>query len=54
LGEFFVAVKCLPKTAIANIEKALAGPSADYFSAAQYFYQSNGDINKRDPMLIKL
>jgi hypothetical protein len=24
LGEFFVAVKCLPKTAIANIEKALA------------------------------
>lgn len=35
------------KTAIANIEKALAGPSAgDYFSAAQYFYQSNGDINK--------
>lgn len=35
------------KTAIANIEKAIAGPSAgDYFSAAQYFYQSNGDINK--------
>ncbi|HEY4619089.1 MAG TPA: DUF2911 domain-containing protein [Flavobacterium sp.] len=35
------------KTAIANIEKALSGPSAgDYFSAAQYFYQSNGDINK--------
>jgi len=35
------------KTAIANIEKAIAGPSAgDYFSAGQYFYQSNGDINK--------
>lgn len=35
------------KTATANIEKALAGPSAgDYFSAAQYMYQSNGDINK--------
>jgi hypothetical protein len=46
----FVAVKFevpTQKTAIANIEKALAGPSAaDYFSAAQYFYQSNGDINK--------
>jgi hypothetical protein len=37
------------KTAIANVEKALAGPSAaDYFSAAQYFYQSNGDINKSE------
>ncbi|HEX8268869.1 MAG TPA: DUF2911 domain-containing protein [Flavobacterium sp.] len=35
------------KTAIASIEKALAGPSAgDYFSSAQYFYQSNGDMNK--------
>ncbi len=35
------------KTAIASIEKALAGPSAgDYFSAAQYYYQSNGDITK--------
>lgn len=35
------------KTAIASIEKALAGPSSgDYFSAAQYFYQSNGDMNK--------
>jgi hypothetical protein len=35
------------KTAIANISKALAGPTAgDYFSSAQYFYQSNGDMNK--------
>lgn len=35
------------KTAIASIEKALAGPtSSDYFAAAQYFYQSNGDMNK--------
>lgn len=35
------------KTAIASIEKALAGPtSGDYFSSAQYFYQSNGDMNK--------
>jgi Protein of unknown function (DUF2911) len=32
------------KTAIANIEKALSGPSAgDYFSAAQFLFQSNGD-----------
>ncbi|PWA09138.1 DUF2911 domain-containing protein [Flavobacterium laiguense] len=32
------------KTTLANIEKALAGPTAsDYFSAAQYIYQSNGD-----------
>lgn len=46
----YVAVKFevpTQKTAIANVEKALAGPtSGDYFSAAQYFYQSNGDINK--------
>jgi tetratricopeptide (TPR) repeat protein len=46
----FVSVKFevpTQKTAIANVEKALAGPSAgDYFSAAQFFYQSNGDINK--------
>ncbi|MFT5964768.1 MAG: hypothetical protein ACI9L6_001516 [Flavobacterium sp.] len=46
----FVAVKFEVPTqekAIANVEKALAGPSAgDYFSAAQFFYQSNGDINK--------
>lgn len=35
------------KTAIASITKALAGPTAgDYFSSAQYFYQSNGDMNK--------
>jgi hypothetical protein len=35
------------KTAIANIEKALAGPTAgDYFSAAQFLYQSNGDSTK--------
>ena len=35
------------KTALANIEKALAGPtSGDYFSSAQYYYQSNGDMNK--------
>lgn len=35
------------KTAMASIEKALAGPtSGDYFSSAQYFYQSNGDMNK--------
>jgi hypothetical protein len=35
------------KTATANIEKALAGPTAgDYFSAAQFLFQSNGDIAK--------
>lgn len=35
------------KMAMASIEKALAGPtSGDYFSSAQYFYQSNGDLNK--------
>lgn len=35
------------KAAIASIEKALAGPTVnDYFSSAQYFYQSNGDLNK--------
>lgn len=33
--------------AMASIEKTLAGPgSNDYFSAGQYFYQSNGDMNK--------
>jgi len=32
------------RVVLANIEKVLAGPtSADYFSAAQYIYQSNGD-----------
>ncbi len=35
------------KTATASITKALAGPSAgDYYSSAQYFLQSNGDLNK--------
>jgi len=35
------------KATLANIEKALAGPtSGDYFSAAQYIYQSNGDNAK--------
>jgi tetratricopeptide (TPR) repeat protein len=35
------------KTAMASIEKTLAGPtSGDYFSSAQYFYQSSGDLNK--------
>ncbi len=35
------------EVAISSIEKTLAGPKAsDYFSAAQYFYQSNGDLSK--------
>ena len=35
------------KMAMANIDKALSGPTAsDYFSAAQYYYQSNADMNK--------
>jgi hypothetical protein len=35
------------KTAMANIDKVLAGPSAgDYFSAAQYLFQSDSDITK--------
>jgi hypothetical protein len=35
------------KETLANIEKVLAGPtSADYFSAAQYMYQSNADNAK--------
>ena len=46
----FVAIKFevpTQKTAIASINKALAGPTAgDYFSSAQYFLQSNGDLNK--------
>jgi Protein of unknown function (DUF2911) len=46
----FVALKFevpTQKTALASIDKALAGPtSGDYFSSAQYFYQSNGDMNK--------
>lgn len=35
------------KTAMASIEKTLAGPTAgDYFSAGQYYYNSGGDMNK--------
>ena len=35
------------QAAMQSIEKALAGPAAaDYFSAAQYFYQTNGDMKK--------
>ena len=35
------------KAALASIERTLAGPNAnDYFSSAQYFYQSNGDVAK--------
>lgn len=35
------------KAAVASIEKALAGPTAtDYFAAAQYYYQAEGDMNK--------
>jgi hypothetical protein len=35
------------KTTMANIDKTLAGPTAgDYFSSAQYMYQSNGDNAK--------
>lgn len=35
------------KIANASIEKALAGPDYDtYYQAANYFYQSNGDIQK--------
>ena len=35
------------KSTMASIDKTLAGPSAgDYFSSAQYFFQSNGDIVK--------
>ncbi len=35
------------KMAMASIDKVLAGPSAgDYFSAAQFYYQSNGDLTK--------
>jgi Protein of unknown function (DUF2911) len=34
------------KAAMASIAKVLAGPTAgDYFSSAQYYYQSNGDLN---------
>ena len=35
------------KTAMASIDKVLAGPSGgDYFSAAQYYFQSNADLTK--------
>ncbi|UUC43833.1 DUF2911 domain-containing protein [Flavobacterium cerinum] len=35
------------KAAMKSIEDALAGPKADdYFSAAQYYYQSGADMNK--------
>jgi Protein of unknown function (DUF2911) len=35
------------KAALASIDKVMAGPSAgDYFSSAQYLFQSNGDLNK--------
>ncbi len=35
------------KTAMASIDKALAGPTAgDYYASAQYLFQSNGDIYK--------
>ena len=35
------------KTAMASIEKALAGPTAgDYFSSAKYLFESNGDVAK--------
>ena len=35
------------KAAMASINKTLAGPGAgDYFSSAQYLFQSEGDMNK--------
>jgi hypothetical protein len=35
------------KTAMASIDKVLSGPGAgDYFAAAQFIFQSNGDITK--------
>ncbi len=35
------------KTAMTSIDKTLAGPgSGDYYAAAQYYFQSNGDMNK--------
>ncbi len=34
-------------TAMASIEKTLSGPQAsDYFASAQYYFNSNGDLNK--------
>ena len=35
------------KTAMASIDKVLAGPSAgDYYSAGQFYYNTNGDMTK--------
>lgn len=35
------------KIALESIDKVLAGPSAaDYYSAASYYFSSNGDLNK--------
>ncbi|WP_136666480.1 DUF2911 domain-containing protein [Flavobacterium sp. H122] len=35
------------KTALASIDKVLSGPTAaDYYAAAQYYFSSNGDLNK--------
>ncbi|EKT4500572.1 DUF2911 domain-containing protein [Flavobacterium psychrophilum] len=35
------------KLTMSSIDKTLSGPSAaDYYSSAQYFFQSNGDLNK--------
>lgn len=35
------------KTAMASIDKVLSGPTAgDYYAAAQYYFTSNGDLNK--------
>ncbi len=32
---------------MASIDKTIAGPSfGDYYAAAQYYFQSNGDMNK--------
>jgi hypothetical protein len=40
--------------AITSIEKVLAGPSgSDYYSAAQYYFQSNGDIAKTERYIDK-
>jgi tetratricopeptide (TPR) repeat protein len=42
------------KTALASIEKALAGPtSGDYYSSAQYLYQSNGETIKAQSYIDK-
>ncbi|TDD97498.1 DUF2911 domain-containing protein [Flavobacterium cellulosilyticum] len=42
------------KIAMASIEKALAGPSAgDYYSSAQFLYQSNGDNAKAQTYIDK-